>query len=91
MPTELLTGNAGNFLTTTRFEGGKYLNPRTFLVGQMVGFDVPGARIQYRASEGWRYEATVEKRFLLREPTLSAQTFNRRQSYGAFVIRQWKF
>jgi hypothetical protein len=57
----------------------------------MVGLDVPGARVQYRASEGWRYEASIEKQFLLREPTLSAQTFNRRQSYGAFVIRQWKF
>jgi hypothetical protein len=57
----------------------------------MVGLDVPGARVQYRASEGWRYEASIEKRFLLKEPTLSAQTFNRRQSYGAFVIRQWKF
>jgi translocation and assembly module TamB len=91
VPTELFTSNALNFVSTTRFEGGKYLNARTFLVGQMVGLDVPGARVQYRASEGWRYEASIEKRFLLKEPTLSAQTFNRRQAYGAFVIRQWKF
>jgi autotransporter translocation and assembly factor TamB len=91
LPAELLQGNPGSILTTTRFEGGKYLNPRTFLVGQMVGIDVPGARVQYRASEGWRYEATVEKSFLLTEPTLSEQNFVKRQTYGAFVIRQWKY
>ena len=91
-PTELLnSGSIGNFLTTTRFEGGKYLNARTFVVGDMVGLDLPGAHVQYRASEGWRYEASVDKQFILKEPTLSQQTFIRRQQFGAFVIREWKY
>lgn len=92
VPIELTKSNAvGNFLTSTRFEGGKYLNPRTFVVGQMVGIGIPGARVQYRAPKGWRYEATAERRFLLQEPTLSDQSFKMKQGFGAFVIRQWKF
>lgn len=93
VPVELLNSSGvGNFLTSTRFEGGKYLNPRTFVVGQMVGLPgIPGARIQYRASDGWRYEASAEQRFLLREPTLSDQSFRKKQAFGAFIIRQWKF
>ena len=93
VPTELVTSSngVGNFLTTTRFEGGKYLNPRTFVVGQMVGLNIPGARVQYRASEGWRYEASAESRYLLKPPTLSDQSFIARRAFGGFVIRQWKF
>src|SRR5258708_10567025 len=92
VPTELANANGvGKFLTTTRFEGGKYLNPRTFVVGQMVGLNVPGARVQYRASEGWRYEASAESRYLLKPPTLSDQNFLQRRAVGAFVIREWKF
>lgn len=92
VPTELVNANGvGNFLTTTRFEGGKYLNPRTFVVGQMVGLNIPGARVQYRASEGWRYEASAESRYLLKPPTLSDQNFISKRAFGAFVIREWKF
>ena len=92
VPIELTNQNAlGNFFMSTRFEGGKYLNPRTFVVGQMVGIDVPGARVQYRDAKGWRYEATVERRFLLEPPTLSEQRFKRKQGFGAFIVREWKF
>jgi translocation and assembly module TamB len=91
VPTELTSNNGfGTFITGTRFEGGKYLNPRTFVVGQMVDFS-PGARVQYRDSKGWRYEATTERRFLLRQPTLSRQDFDRKRGYGAFIIKEWKF
>jgi translocation and assembly module TamB len=92
VPTELMSSNGfGTFITGTRFEGGKYLNPRTFVVGQMVGLDIPGARVQYRDAKGWRYEATAERRFLLRTPTLSSQEFAKKQGFGAFIIREWKF
>ena len=91
VPTELTNANGfGTFIKSTRFEGGKYLNPRTFVVGQMTNF-IPGARVQYRDAKGWRYEATTEPRFLLKPPTLSAQEFARKQGFGAFIIRQWKF
>ncbi len=88
VPIELTNG--GTLLAQTRFEGGKYLNPRTFVVGQLVG-PYPGFRVQYRASEGWRYEASTEPRFVLLPPTLSKQDYRTRQAYGAFVIREWKF
>jgi translocation and assembly module TamB len=92
VPTELVSANGFNtFFEGTRFEGGKYLNPRTFVVGQMVGFDLPGARVQYRDAKCWRYEASTERRFLLKEPTLSAQEFARKQGFGAFIIKEWKF
>ena len=92
VPTELTSSNGfATFVTGTRFEGGKYINPRTFVVGQMVGIDIPGARVQYRDAKGWRYEATTERRFLLKQPTLSAQEFARKQGFGAFIIREWKF
>jgi translocation and assembly module TamB len=92
VPIELTSGNGfTNFLTGTRFEGGKYLNPRTFVVGQVVGFGLPGARVQYRDAKGWRYEASAEQRFLLRQPTLSDQQYAKKQAFGAFIIRQWKF
>jgi translocation and assembly module TamB len=92
VPIELTSGNGfTNFVTGTRFEGGKYLNPRTFVVGQVVGFGLPGARVQYRDAKGWRYEASAEQRFLLRQPTLSDQQYAKKQAFGAFIIRQWKF
>jgi translocation and assembly module TamB len=94
VPLELVNGSGSgvsNFLQSTRFEGGKYLNPRTFIVGQMVGLGVPGATIQYRASEGWRYEASAASRFILKQPTLSDQAYLKKQAFGAFIIRQWKF
>jgi translocation and assembly module TamB len=91
VPAELTNGNGfATFITGTRFEGGKYLNPRTFVVGQMVDFS-PGVRIQHRDSKGWRFEAITEPRFLLKQPTLSSQEFDRRRSYGTFIIREWKF
>jgi translocation and assembly module TamB len=91
VPTELTNGNGfATFISGTRFEGGKYLNPRTFVVGQMVDFS-PGVRIQHRDSKGWRFEAVTEPRFLLKQPTLSSQEFDRRRSYGTFIIREWKF
>jgi translocation and assembly module TamB len=91
VPIELTKSSAAvNFLESTRFEGGKYLNPRTFVVGQTVGIR-PGARIQYREPKGWRYEAATEQRFLLNQPTLSDQSFKKKQGYGVFIIREWKF
>jgi translocation and assembly module TamB len=91
VPTELTNTNGfATFISGTRFEGGKYVNPRTFVVGQMVDFS-PGIRVQHRDSKGWRVEAVTEPRFLLKQPTLSSQEFDRKRSYGAFLIREWKF
>jgi hypothetical protein len=81
---------ASNFIKETRIEAGKYLNPRTF-VGLQEHAGLVGARIEYRTSKGWRYSAFAEPRIRLEPPTLAEQPFFTRQSYGAFVIREWRF
>jgi len=89
---ELTTGKQGfnSFISNTRVEAGKYLNPRTFLGVQLYN-NYPGLRLEYRASKGWLYTAYTQPQALLRPPTLDAQLSYPTQSYGALIIRQWRF
>jgi translocation and assembly module TamB len=89
---ELTTGTQGvtSFINSTRIEGGKYLNPRTFLGFQEYSWN-PGLRLEYRTSKGWMYTAYTQPQVLLQPPTLEIQPWIRRQSFGALVIRQWRF
>jgi translocation and assembly module TamB len=89
---ELTTGTQGitSFINSTRIEGGKYLNPRTFLGVQEYSWQ-PGLRIEYRTSKGWMYTAYTQPQVLLAPPTLELQPWFRKQSFGALVIRQWRF
>jgi hypothetical protein len=79
-----------SFLTSTRIEAGKYLNPRTF-VGLQHYAAYPGARIEYRTNKGWRYSAVVSPRVQLKDPTLASQPYRTIPSYGVFIIREWRF
>jgi translocation and assembly module TamB len=91
VPTELWQGRGlGNILTQTRVEAGKYVNPRTFLGVQTVGFN-PGMSLQHRTAKGWRLEASMLPRILLGEPSLSQQVGRTRQAYGGFIIREWRY
>jgi translocation and assembly module TamB len=91
VPTEVWQGRGiGNILTQTRLEAGKYLNARTFLGIQTVGAN-PGMNLQYRTAKGWRYEASIQPRVLLAEPSLSKQVLRTRQAYGGFIIREWRY
>jgi len=89
---ELTTGQKGwsNFIQNTRVEGGKYLNPRTF-VGVQLYNNRPGVRLEYRNNKGWIYTGYTQPSILLKEPTLESQPFWSPQSVGALIIRQWRF
>ncbi|HKW10360.1 MAG TPA: translocation/assembly module TamB domain-containing protein, partial [Gemmatimonadaceae bacterium] len=89
---ELTTGKQGfnNFISTTRIEAGKYLNPRTFVSVQLYN-NYPGVRLEYRTSKGWLYTAYTVPQALLSPPTLESQPSYPVQSYGALIIRQWRF
>jgi hypothetical protein len=78
-----------NFFQSTRIEAGKYLNPYLFVALQVQ--QRPGARATYRTPKGWRYEATIEPRYLLEPPTLAIQKVRSKTTFGAFVIREWRF
>jgi len=91
-PPELTTGRQGwsDFITNTRVEAGKYLNPRTFLGVQYYN-NYPGLRLEYRASKGWLYTAYTQPQALLDPPTLESQGARAAQAFGALIIRQWRF
>lgn len=90
---ELVSGTSSGFqqfIQGTRIEGGKYLNSHTFLAVQEYSY-LPGARLDYRTGTGWLYSVYTQPQVLLNQPTLESQPFFRRQSFGARVIRQWRF
>ena len=89
VPTELGAQQALNFFASTRIEAGKYLSPYFFTALQIQKY--PGMRAAYRTPKGWRYEMAVEPRYLLRAPSLSLQQITPTSSFGAFVIREWRF
>ena len=81
--------NVVNFFEGTRIEAGKYLSPYFFLALQAQKY--PGLRAQYRTPKGWRYEASIEPRYLLRPPTLKVQQVAPVTLFGGFIIREWRF
>jgi translocation and assembly module TamB len=89
---ELTTGRQGwnNFISLTRVEAGKYINPRTF-VGVQYYNNYPGLRLEYRASKGWLYTAYTQPQTLLNQPTLESQNAQAVQAFGGLIIRQWRF
>jgi translocation and assembly module TamB len=78
-----------NFFEGTRVEAGKYLSPYFFVALQAQRY--PGLRAQYRTPKGWRYEAAVEPRYLTVPPSLAIQQVPAVTSFGAFIIREWRF
>lgn len=91
VPTELTQAQGlGNFLTQTKVEAGKYINPRTFVTAQEQG-GRPGAGIEHRTADGWQFRASFEPRLLLEEPTLSKQPFRPVRAYGGLIAREWRF
>ncbi|MDB4878312.1 MAG: hypothetical protein JWM41_4758 [Gemmatimonadetes bacterium] len=84
-------GNAfSNFILQTKIEAGKYINGRTFVSVQEQAFR-PGFGIEHRTTDGWHFNASVEPRILLREPTLNNQPTRPVLSYGGFILREWRF
>jgi hypothetical protein len=89
VPTELGAQQAIDFLTSTRIEAGKYLSPYFFAALQLQKY--PGVRAAYRGSRGMRYEFAVEPRYLLQPPSFALQRISPTTSFGAFMIREWRF
>jgi len=91
VPTEI--GAVGSFLQGTRIEAGKYFSPYFFLAlqAQLQFRAAPGLRAQYRTPKGWRFEAAMENRYILQPPSLSMRPIPAVTSFGAFVIREWRF
>ena len=93
VPTEIGTAagrTIGNFFTQTKFEAGKYVNPRTFVSGQEQAGRV-GATIEHRTGDGWRFNASALPRILLSEPQLNSQPYRTVTAYGGFVLKEWRF
>jgi translocation and assembly module TamB len=91
VPTEL--GAVESFVRTTRVEAGKYMSPYFFMALQ-TQLDLqqwPGMRAEYRTPAGWRFEASVDTRYLLQPPSLAVQPIPGLTSFGAFIIREWRF
>lgn len=80
----------GNFFTQTKFEAGKYINPRTYVSAQEQALNL-GFGIEHRTADGWRFSAAFEPRILLLEPTLQSIPTRTSKVLGGFVIREWKF
>lgn len=89
VPTELGGQGVINFFQSTRIEAGKYLSPYFFMALQAQQY--PGIRAQYRTPRGWRFESSIEPRYLLQPPSLALQRVAPVTSFGAFVIREWRF
>ncbi|MGH7618687.1 MAG: translocation/assembly module TamB domain-containing protein, partial [Gemmatimonadaceae bacterium] len=90
-PGDVPSGNfVGNLLTQTKVEAGKYVNPRTFVSVQTQASRL-GAGVEHRTADGWQFSASVGPRILLLEPELNSQPFRVMQSYGGFVLRDWRF
>jgi hypothetical protein len=90
VPTEIGGRGIGTFLTQTKIEAGKYVNPRTFLTVQEQAMR-PGLGVEHRTADGWQFRASAEPRILLSEPTLNSQPYRTVPAYGGFIIREWRF
>ncbi|HEX6535471.1 MAG TPA: translocation/assembly module TamB domain-containing protein [Gemmatimonadaceae bacterium] len=93
IPTDFSLTGVETLLAGTQVQVGKYVNRRTFVVLQArPTFVAPGLSIEHRMPKGYRIEASIEPRFLLRQPTLSETPNPRATSvFGAFLIREWRF
>jgi len=89
VPTEIGSQGVVNFFQSTKVEAGKYLSPYFFMALQAQQY--PGVRAQYRTPKGWRYEGTIEPRYLLQPPSLDIQPIKPATSIGLFIIREWRF
>ena len=81
-----------DFLTGTQLELGKYVDPRTYLALRAAGTGLPGIALRQRTSKGFIYEATLEPRFAISQPSLSpVNNTHPFEVFGAFITREWRF
>jgi translocation and assembly module TamB len=90
VPTDVTGRGFGSFIRDTRFEAGKYINPRTYVSAQTSAFRF-GVGIEHRTADGWRFSAAFEPRVILLEPTLKDVPTRVQRTLGGFIIREWRF
>ncbi|MBA3645919.1 MAG: translocation/assembly module TamB [Gemmatimonadaceae bacterium] len=89
--------DVGSFLKATEVEFGKYIKSHTFVATKTRldpgSLNRPGFQIQHRfgGNRGYSLEASLETRYLLREPTLAPQTVGTTSALGIFLVRNWRF
>lgn len=93
LPAELFTGRVEDVLRGTEIEIGSYVGPRLYVGGiaRPTFETIPGARLEYRASNGLRWRLSWEPRFLAPMPTFLDRDFDRTNALGAFLSRRWRF
>jgi autotransporter translocation and assembly factor TamB len=95
VPPELSSNSVISSLSLTEIEAGKYVNrSRTFvaLQAQPANKNPFGIRLQHRMPRGLSLELSYVPRYLVREPTLATEADPPRKNiFGAFVIREWRF
>jgi translocation and assembly module TamB len=90
------SAGAASFITGTQLEVGKYVSPSTFgsvviPPGLFAGNAPPGLALVHRTNKGYRLETSYTPYYFQQSPTLSAQSASGGGSFGAFIIREWRF
>jgi translocation and assembly module TamB len=93
LPAELFTGRFEDLLRGTRIEAGSYIGRRLFAAGHARPTleTRPGARLEYRTANGFRWLTSWEPRYLPAEPTLQDVEPERTSVFGIFLRREWRF
>ncbi|HEY4306173.1 MAG TPA: translocation/assembly module TamB domain-containing protein [Gemmatimonadaceae bacterium] len=90
VPTDVTGNGFSNFIRDTKFEAGKYINPRTYVNASESAYRF-GIGFDYRTIGGWRFSGAFEPRVLLLEPNLKDVNTATRRTLGGFIIREWRF
>ena len=95
VPAELSSSSLISTLSLTEIEAGKYINrSQTFLAvqAQPANKNPFGVRLEHRMPKGMKLELSYVPRYLVAEPTLAEQGDPPRKNiFGAFLIREWRF
>jgi translocation and assembly module TamB len=89
--------DVGSFLRGTQIEVGKYYRSHTYLSANLrpdpSSLLRPGFLIQHRygGNRGYSLEASLQPRYLLKEPTLDLQVPQTTSVFSLFLIRNWRF
>jgi translocation and assembly module TamB len=90
VPVDVTGSGFSNFIRDTKFEAGKYINPRTYVNASESAYRF-GIGIEHRTADGWRFSGAFEPRVLLLEPSLKAVNTRVQRTLGGFIIREWRF
>lgn len=94
LPAEIASGrfDVVTVLRGTEIEAGSYLSPRLFAATQLrPTLITPGARLEYRTPQGFRWTVGWEPRFLPSVPSLAEREPQRATVFGSFLLREWRF